>query len=97
MGDHDYVVKPETLTAEEQLVAAIEHIEHIENENACLKSLKFTASHFSDDPDIRFFTGFDSYALFQATYLSLEQTADRMVKWAQVQRARAGKKQLKMC
>ena len=89
VGDHDYVVKPETLTVEEQLAAAIEHIELIENENACLKSLRFRASRFSDDPDmIRFITGFNSYALFQVTYLSLEPTADRMVTWAQAQRAK---------
>ena len=89
--DHDYVTKPTPQSLQEQLDAAVAHISVLELENASLKAAQFSANRFSRDPDmIRFYTGFQSYELFYATFTVLQPTATRMITWTQVQRQKGG-------
>ncbi len=85
LQDHDYLeTSPST---EEQLNAAQKEIARLTKENENLRSPQFYLQRFQCEPKlIMFYTGFKDYETLKALYLSLQPTAQSLVRWTQMQR-----------
>ena len=87
--DHDYV--SEKQTTEEQLKAAQDKITELEDMLASLKISRFGIRRFAaSDSQIKFFTGFPSYALLEGFYRACQPTAMSMIRWSQFLRQQRG-------
>ena len=87
--DHDYV--SERQTTEEQLNAAQSKIVELEEMIAKLKISRFGIARFTaSDVQIKFFTGFPSYALLEGFFRACQPTALKMIRWSQFLRQQRG-------
>ncbi|XP_056313980.1 uncharacterized protein LOC130229290 [Danio aesculapii] len=85
LQDHDYLETPPSV--EDQLNAAQAEIARLTEENVKLRGQQFCLQRFQCDPKmIMFYTGFKDYETLNALYLSLQPTAQSLVRWSQMQR-----------
>lgn len=87
--DHDYDVQP--ISQSEQLEAARQRIQELEDELEKVRVEKFGLERFSNDPKlIRFYTGFPTYNKLKSFFQCIAPHAVGMLTWTQQQRT--GKK-----
>ncbi|XP_048105423.1 uncharacterized protein LOC125298638 isoform X3 [Alosa alosa] len=83
--DHDYAEPSQSL--EDQLEAARQEITRLTQENNILKASRFSLKHFENDSKLlTFYTGFRDYETLRALFLSLQPTAEGMLRWNQAQK-----------
>ena len=88
---HDYLGAEVQLSGEEKLAEASKHIDHLEQLVDKLYVSRFGLHRFSTDPkQLLFYTGFNSYSLVMNLFQLLKPSAEKMARWSQVQRIRAG-------
>ena len=87
--DHDYV--GEKRTTEEQLEAAQCKIAELQDMLSSLQITRFGVHRFAaSDSQIKFFTGFPTYALLEGFYRACQPTAMRLIRWSQFQTHQRG-------
>ena len=87
LNSHDYVFSGEPAkTTEELLEAAHQRIEELEA--ALHKQTMYMQLKMKPNSSIRFYTGFPSFDVLDATFRALKPTAQNMYSWSQMQRLR---------